>query len=92
MRIAHPFSNHNGGDLELGPDGALYAGMGDGGSENDPLRNGQNPDTLLSKLLRFDLAAAHPSPEIVHTGLRNPWARRRALTRPRTRGLTVDTD
>jgi glucose/arabinose dehydrogenase len=73
VRIAHPFSNHNGGELEIGPDGALYAGMGDGGSEDDPLRNGQNPDTLLSKLLRFDLAAARPSPEIVHTGLRNPW-------------------
>src|SRR5690242_21610827 len=35
-----------------GPDGYLYIGMGDGGSGGDPMRNGQNKNVLLAKLLR----------------------------------------
>jgi glucose/arabinose dehydrogenase len=51
--VEQPFSNHNGGHLAFGPDGYLYAGLGDGGSGGDPLGNGQSLVTLLGKMLRI---------------------------------------
>jgi glucose/arabinose dehydrogenase len=54
--IEQPFSNHNGGHLAFGPDGYLYIGMGDGGSGGDPLNHAQNPNSLLGKMLRIDVA------------------------------------
>ncbi len=54
--VPQPFSNHKGGEVVTGPDGMLYIGLGDGGSEGDPQHNGQNLGILLSKILRIDPA------------------------------------
>lgn len=61
--IAQPFVNHNGGHLAFGPDGFLYIGLGDGGSGDDPDHRAQNPNELLGKMLRVDVAVpdAHPT-------------------------------
>jgi glucose/arabinose dehydrogenase len=84
----HSFPNHNGGQLQFGPDGLLYAGIGDGGSEGDPNRNGQKLSTLLAKLIRiapkpgggYTVPSDNPfvgrsgvRPEIYAYGLRNPY-------------------
>ncbi|MDM7921713.1 MAG: PQQ-dependent sugar dehydrogenase, partial [Pyrinomonadaceae bacterium] len=53
LNIPQPFSNHNGGMIEFGPDGNLYIGMGDGGSANDPGNRAQNINELLGKYLRI---------------------------------------
>ncbi len=87
LTVDQPFANHNGGQIEFGPDGYLYIGMGDGGSGGDPQNNGQTITTLLGKMLRIDVDAAPPygippdnpyvgiagRDEIWATGLRNPW-------------------
>jgi glucose/arabinose dehydrogenase len=54
LRIDQPYSNHNGGNIVFGPDGYLYIGMGDGGSQGDPSGNGQNLGALLAKMLRIE--------------------------------------
>jgi glucose/arabinose dehydrogenase len=54
LQIDQPYSNHNGGQVHIGPDGMLYIGMGDGGSTGDPQRRAMNKQVLLGKLLRID--------------------------------------
>jgi len=55
LTVNQPFGNHKGGQIAFGPDGFLYIGLGDGGSEGDPQGNGQNLQTLLAKMLRIDV-------------------------------------
>jgi len=86
--ISQPEPNHNGGQLQFGPDGYLYIGMGDGGGGGDPQNNAQDPDSLLGKILRIDVDSAFPyavpannpfvgdplvRDEVWAFGLRNPW-------------------
>jgi glucose/arabinose dehydrogenase len=54
LSVEQPFENHNGGEIEFGPDGYFYIGLGDGGDSGDPEGNGQNTDALLGKILRID--------------------------------------
>lgn len=85
--IAQPYTNHNGGSIQFGPDGNLFIAMGDGGSGGDPDNYAQNKQSLLGKLLRinvdalpYTIPATNPyadgvngKPEIYSIGLRNPW-------------------
>lgn len=82
-------ANHNGGQLEFGPDGHLYISLGDGGGSGDPFENAQDTEALLGKILRIDphpgqvpaysipagnpFAGAAGRDEIWAYGLRNPW-------------------
>ncbi|HVG25921.1 MAG TPA: PQQ-dependent sugar dehydrogenase [Thermoanaerobaculia bacterium] len=84
--VDQPYPNHNGGQLQFGPDGYLYIGMGDGGSGGDPEDRAQNRTELLGKMLRIEVNAdgytiprSNPfvngggRSEIWSYGLRNPW-------------------
>jgi glucose/arabinose dehydrogenase len=57
--LDHPVQeNHNGGQLQFGPDGMLYLAPGDGGGGNDPDNNAENLGSPLGKLLRIDPRAS----------------------------------
>ncbi len=86
--LAQPYSNHNGGCIQFGPDGYLYIATGDGGSAGDPGNRAQNRTNLHGKMLRLDVDNGLPytipptnpfvsdpgtSDEIWALGLRNPW-------------------
>ncbi len=90
LRIRHRFApNHNGGQLQFGPDRKLYISTGDGGGGGDPKGNGQDKRSLLGKILRIDPRRKGKQPytvprdnpfrkgpgarEIFAFGLRNPY-------------------
>ena len=82
------YANHNGGQLQFGPDGYLYIGTGDGGGGGDPFEAGQDLGTHLGKILRINPLRGRPyrvprsnpfrgrrgaRPAVYSYGLRNPW-------------------
>jgi glucose/arabinose dehydrogenase len=71
--VRQPYANHNGGQLQFGPDKLLYVGMGDGGSGGDPGNRAQNLSVRLGKLLRLNVEKRGAAWQIVGYGLRNPW-------------------
>lgn len=71
LQVAQPASNHNGGMLQVGPDGLLYLGLGDGGGSNDRFGHGQNTDTLLGGIVRIDPRSGEAA--LWSYGLRNPY-------------------
>ncbi|MDG1838261.1 MAG: PQQ-dependent sugar dehydrogenase [Phycisphaerales bacterium] len=87
MTISQPYTNHNGGCIQFGPDGYLWIGTGDGGSGGDPGNRAQDiTNQLLGKMLRIDvdslpytIPADNPfvsttgDDEIYSYGWRNPW-------------------
>jgi glucose/arabinose dehydrogenase len=73
LYVPQPYANHNGGQLEFGPDGLLYVGMGDGGSGGDPENRAQDLSSRLGKLLRLDVNGSSTEWEMAAYGLRNPW-------------------
>ena len=60
-------ANHNGGQIQFGPDGYLYVSTGDGGGGGDPLGAGQSLDTLLGKVLRIDPRPGQAPPYAIHS-------------------------
>jgi glucose/arabinose dehydrogenase len=88
IRVPHHRTNHKGGQLQIGPDGMLYAGFGDGGAAGDPDENAQNLGRILGKLIRIDpkpgggytIPSSNPFfrrsgalKEVYAYGLRNPY-------------------
>jgi glucose/arabinose dehydrogenase len=86
LSVPHPgASNHNGGWINFGPDGQLYAGIGDGGGSGDANNNAQNPNLGLGKIVRLALspgwvaspqnsfASGGGDPYVFALGLRNPF-------------------
>ncbi len=71
LRVDQPYPNHNGGEVLMGPDGALWIPTGDGGSADDPERVALDPGSLLGKVLRLDPDTGEV--EVWASGLRNPW-------------------
>ena len=88
LSLAQPSTNHNGGHLAFGPDGMLYAAVGDGGAGGAAA---QDLGSLLGAILRIDVGGTQPGlayrippgnpfaatagarDEIWAYGLRNPW-------------------
>ncbi len=71
LTIPHPeHDNHYGGQLQFGPEGALFVSTGDGGGGGDPEENAQDLTSRLGKILRLD---PNPSPGLAYTIPDNPF-------------------
>jgi glucose/arabinose dehydrogenase len=74
LLVVHPIDySHYGGQLAFGPDGRLYAGVGDGGAGGEDENPAPLPDSYLGKILRIAVDREPAAAEIWARGLRNPW-------------------
>ncbi len=87
--VGDPHKGHNGGMIAFGPDGYLYAAIGDGGGGGDPGDDAQDLTDVLGDMVRLDVDRGDPygipddnpyadgaggaRPEIWLRGMRNPW-------------------
>jgi glucose/arabinose dehydrogenase len=80
LTIPKPYENHNGGMLQFGPDGYLYASVGDGdpGAVNRAGHFAQTLDDLLGNILRIDPRGGDP----YGVPADNPFVGRNGDTRP----------
>jgi glucose/arabinose dehydrogenase len=81
LAVAHPWPNHNGGQLQFDRTGDLWVSTGDGGTDpsagavslGDPMNHAQSLASPLGKLLRTDPAKPGATWQTIGIGLRNPW-------------------
>lgn len=74
LTIPRERMNHNGGRLAFDRKNLLYITTGDGGKQEDPDGNAQNPASLLGKVLRLNPRQKDPKVEVYAYGFRNPWS------------------
>ena len=82
-RVTHPFSGHNGGDLEWLDEDSLLWSVGDMDLTTSVPPAAQDPDRPLGTIVRLDLDEVDGTPVLtdedlvgdrtVARGLRNPW-------------------
>lgn len=89
--LAHPtYTNHNGGQIDFGPDGNLYIATGDGGGGGDPQKNAQDPASLLGKLLRIDVSKGENPPLIGDFKVNLPLLLHAGSSSPSTYSIPAD--
>jgi glucose/arabinose dehydrogenase len=81
LAVAHPWPNHNGGQLQFDRTGHLLVTIGDGGTDpngggssiGDPMNHAQSLSSRLGKLLRIAPSQPDAAWQVVGIGLRNAW-------------------
>lgn len=75
ISVAKPvvYANHNGGKLNFGADGNLYAGFGDSGSGGDPGNLAQNGNSLWGKMIRINVDNLPTSAPFYNIPTTNPF-------------------